>query len=240
MQPPDPPVQLELLMADNLTYHPASRYDEEVGRTIPYYDAIHRECLAFVESLPRPPRTWLDTGCGTGTLVARAMPLFPQTEFVVADPSAAMLSRARERLSSSRVEIVPPCSTSALPLNPARFDLVTAIQCHHYLDRAGRRAAISTCYDLLTPGGLFITSENIRPRSATGTGLGLRYWRRYQERAGRAPAEVAAHIARFDREYFPITIDEHLALYGEVGFQVVDLLWCSYLQAVFYAVKGDG
>ncbi len=224
-------------LPDNATPHPAIAYDAGVRRTIPYYDAIHEEVLSFIEALPERPRAWLDTGCGTGALVARALPRFPETRFVVADPSPAMLAVARQRLADPRVTVLPPCGTSDLP--PGRFDVVTAVQCHHYLDRRGRCAAVAVCFDRLRPGGIFVTSENVRPLSRTGLDLGLRYWARFQERTGKNPSEVAAQLARFDREYLPITLEEHLLLYREAGFVAVEVLWYSYLQAAFYAVKGD-
>lgn len=222
---------------DNATPHMATAYDAGVRLTIPYYDAIHEEVLSFIEALPERPRTWLDTGCGTGALVALALPRFPETRFVVADPSPAMLAVARERLSDPRVAVLPPCGTGDLP--DGSFDIVTAIQCHHYLDRRERRAAVAACFHQLRPGGVFVTSENVRPLSRTGLDLGLRYWGRFQERAGKSPSEVAAQLARFDCEYHPITLEEHLRLYREAGFVAVEILWCSYLQAAFYAVKGD-
>ena len=222
---------------DNATPHSAIAYDAGVRRTIPYYDVIHGEVLSFIEALPERPRTWLDTGCGTGALVERALPRFPDTRFVVADPSPAMLTVARERLTEPRVTVLPPCGTNDLPADC--FDVVTAIQCHHYLDRSGRQAAVGVCFDRLRPGGVFVTSENVRPLSRTGLDLGLRHWARFQERAGKSSAEVAAQLARFDREYFPITLEEHLLLYREAGFVAVEVLWYSYLQAAFYAVKGD-
>ena len=226
-------------MPDNATSHPADQYDGEVRRTIPYYDAIQDECLALVASLPRPPRGWLDTGCGTGSLVARALRAFPATEFVVADPSLAMLAEAGSRLDSTRVTFLEPCPTVALPRGLGPFDLVTAIQCHHYLDAGGRRDAVAACFDILEPGGLYLTSENIRPLSSLGLSIGRRYWAQFQERAGRTPPEIAAHLARFDREYFPLTIPEHLELLRDAGFVAVELFWASYLQAAFYAVKGE-
>ncbi len=223
--------------SDNASSHRAAAYDAEVCRTIPHYDAIHEAVLSLAEALPRAPRTWLDTGCGTGTLVARALPRFPGTRFTVADPSSAMLAIVRRRLSGERVTVLDPCGTRDLPAGS--FDVITAIQCHHYLDRDGRRFAVTACVDRLRPGGVLVTSENIRPRSGIGLDLGLRRWARFQELAGRSPDEVAVHLSRFDREYFPITIDDHLRLYREAGFGSVEVLWCSCLQAAFYAVKGD-
>ena len=49
--------------------------------------------------------------------------------------------------------------------------------------------------------------------------------------------EVDAHIQRFGVEYFPITISEHLRLLKECGFSTVEILWVSYMQAGFYAIK---
>lgn len=222
---------------DNATPHDATTYDGDVRRTIPHYDAIHEAVLSLVESVPDPPCSWLDTGCGTGTLVTRALSRFPQTLFTVADPSPAMLDTARARLSRPGVTILPPCSTADLP--PGRFDIVTAIQCHHYLDHAGRQSAVAACHDRLRPGGLYITSENVRPMSAAGLDLGLRYWGSYLQRTGRSRADVDAHLARLDSAFFPITIEEHIRLYRDAGFVGVEILWCSYLQAAFYAVRGE-
>lgn len=221
--------------SDNATPHQALVYDTDVRRTLPHYDLIHEAVLSFIEALPESPRTWLDTGCGTGTLVARALPRFPDTRFVVADPSPDMLSIARQRLPESRVTVLPPCATGNLP--HGRFDLITAIQCHHYLDQRSRQIAVAVCFGRLRPGGILITSENVRPLSRTGLDLGLRYWARFQEHAGRSPSDIADHLARLDRDYFPITLEEHVRLYREAGFTAVEVLWYSYLQAAFYAVK---
>jgi tRNA (cmo5U34)-methyltransferase len=45
------------------------------------------------------------------------------------------------------------------------------------------------------------------------------------------------HFERFDSEYFPITIEEHLKLLRACGFKTVGLFWYSYMQAGFYGIK---
>jgi len=58
---------------------------------------------------------------------------------------------------------------------------------------------------------------------------------RFQMERGKSAA--ASHIKRFGVEYFPVSIEEHLSLLRETGFKSVELLWFSYLQAGFYAIK---
>jgi len=83
---------------DNASAHPADRYDAEIRRVIPFYDAIQTETLDLVRSVVPRPSLWIDTGCGTGAFVARALALFPRTRFLLADLSTAMLTQARARL----------------------------------------------------------------------------------------------------------------------------------------------
>ena len=45
------------------------------------------------------------------------------------------------------------------------------------------------------------------------------------------------HAKRFNNEYFPISVEEHLNLLKETGFKNVNLFWLSHMQAGFYAIK---
>ncbi len=226
---------------DNASSHTSTIYDEQVRKTIPYYDAFHRETLNLVQTMGRQPGCWLDTGCGTGTLVELAMPLFPETTFLLADPSPEMLALAQRKCAAvpkSKVDIIGALGTQQI--SPEYFghaDVVTAIQCHHYLTAEERAQATQTCYHLLAPGGVYITFENIRPFTSEGIAIGKANWGHFQRADGKTAEAVEAHLQRFDVEYFPITVAEHLDLLRACGFRVVELLWYSYVQAGFYAVK---
>lgn len=229
------------MASDNATAHAAADYDAIIERSIPYHATLHLEVLRFAAVVHPSAARWLDTGCGTGTLVARALSRFPATRFWLADPSPAMLDEARAKLAGAdRITFLPPAGSAdlaaALPAD-ARFDVVTAVQSHHYLDRAGRRRAVAACRDRLAPGGLFVAFENVRPADDAGLALGKRYWAAYQMEMGKAPAEALAHVDRLGTEFFPITVEEHLALLREVGFGTTGLLWYSYLQAGVFGIR---
>jgi len=73
--------------------------------------------------------------------------------------------------------------------------------------------------------------------TANGTEIGLTNWQCFQIGRGKSAEAAESHIKRFGIEYLPITVEEHLALLREAGFRLVELLWFSYMQAGFYAVK---
>jgi tRNA (cmo5U34)-methyltransferase len=90
---------------------------------------------------------------------------------------------------------------------------------------------------LLKNKGLYITFENIRPSSKKGIENAKKYWSAFQFSKGKGTETVKDHMKRFDSEYFPITIEDHLTLLKTCGFQTVELFWYSYMQAGFYCIK---
>jgi tRNA (cmo5U34)-methyltransferase len=118
-----------------------------------------------------------------------------------------------------------------------RAQVVTAIMCHHYLEPEARRAAVRGCFEILEPGGVLVVFENVECESSRGRELGLRRWREFQLRQGRAPEAVDQHLARFGTELKPVRLSAHLALLREVGFATTEIFWRAHMQAGFYAVK---
>ena len=86
--------------AQNSTPHLPEDFDARISGVLPYYSSFHQETINFVKSLPSSPKIWMDTGCGTGSLVNKAIEEFPATKFLLLDPSEGMLNQAREKLSS--------------------------------------------------------------------------------------------------------------------------------------------
>jgi tRNA (cmo5U34)-methyltransferase len=227
-------------MPDNSTPHAASQYDAQIRNTIPYYDDFHRETIHFIKATDMHPKVWLDTGCGTGALVAQAFDIFKETTFILADPSPKMMNETRNKLQdkaeSGRIRLLEPVSTENLTLK-LKPDVITAIQSHHYLSETKRKKATRTCYGLLKNKGLYITFENVRPFSKKGIENAKKNWSDYQRSKGKDIEAVKDHMKRFDSEYFPITVEAHLKLLKACGFQTVELFWYTYMQAGFYSIK---
>ncbi|MGD0573739.1 MAG: class I SAM-dependent methyltransferase [Sedimentisphaerales bacterium] len=226
---------------DNKTPYKASEYDNNVKATIPFYEMFHSETIDLVKTIKPKAKCWLDTGCGTGILVEKAFSQFHHTFFILADPSKKMLLQARERLRSfpsERIRFIDSVGSENLWENlTEQPEVITAIMCHHYFKPGQRRNAVKVCFDSLAPGGIFITFENIYPDSEKNLEIGLRCWKEFQLSQGRSPEKVVQHLDRFNKEYFPIHIGEHIKLLRECGFSTCELFWYSQMQAGFYAIK---
>jgi len=228
--------------ADNTTPHKASAYDQSVRQTIPFYETIHSEAIDLVRRAKPDVACWLDTGCGTGYLAELALPLFPRTQFILADPSTAMVQEAKKRFREepeSRLRFLPAVGSESLVfhIECESPQVVTAILCHHYLQAEQRREALRSCYQVLEDDGLLVTFEIIAPCTEIGTQIALERWGCFQTEQGRSPATVENHLKRFNTKYFPITVSEHLELLRAVGFRAVELFWLSQVHAGFYAIK---
>jgi tRNA (cmo5U34)-methyltransferase len=226
---------------DNSTPYQSEQYDTHVVDTLPYYDSYHQETINLIKALPFKPELWLDTGCGTGSLVQNALLEFSDTEFLLLDPSEAMIKQAKLKLTeknSERLRFLKPSPTQDFSQElDKKPDIITAIQCHHYLSPGDRLKAVEVCYNLLKEEGAFVTFENIRPLTDNGIEIGKKYWKNFQLDRGKDIEEIEQHLDRFDVEYFPITIEDHLSILRNAGFKTVELLWYSYLQAGFYCIK---
>lgn len=228
-------------MSNNPTPYDAAKYEEGIRRTVPFNDAFYSETIDLVRYIKPSVNVWLDTGCGIGTMVARAFKSFPTTRFLLADPSCEMLEKAKEVLKNipaDHLEVVGAVGSEALTdVVSVQPQVITSILAHHYLSREGRSVATRNCYELLENGGVYVTFENICPLTEDGKDIGLGRWKAYQQMQGKTENEASEHIARFNASYFPITIDEHLRLFKTTGFEMAELFWFSNMQAGLYAVK---
>ena len=221
---------------DNCSAFSAAEFDRNIRRVIPYYDLIGEQVISLLETyFADKPFSMLDTGCGTGSLALMCTERFELSQLVLCDPSEKMLNAAKCRLEGHNCEF--HCVGSENLSFEERFDVITAIQSHHYFDRAVREKALQRCFSALRPGGLFICFENTAPFSETGKDIMLSRLEDFELKAGRTPEEVRHHSERYGTEFFPITVDEHLKLLEKTGFGVCELLWHSYMQSGFYAIK---
>lgn len=220
---------------DNTTPMSAKNYDSQISLTIPYYEEFHKQTFSVVKNMYFKKIDWLDLGCGTGVLANKAFKLFHNVKFTMVDPSEKMLETAKKNNASSQAMYV--CAGSDNINFIDEFDVITAIQSHHYMHKDERKKASENVYRALHKGGIYITFENVIPETEEIRNLELQRWGTYQKEHGKSDDEVRKHIARCGVNYFPITIKQHIELLEETGFRNIHVFWYSYMQAGIYAMK---
>ena len=222
-------------MKDNKSAYNSSVYDENIVSTLPYYREYHYQIIDLVKAMGMRNIDWLDTGCGTGTLANRVFACRDDVRFTLCDPSEQMLDIARKKLQGRDVRVF---NIPSQKMNfDYEFDVVTAVQSHHYLKSDERKIAVENCFRALKDNGVFITFENVRMTTEASDKIALKRWENFLSDHLKDPEVVKMHIDRRGVEVFPITIEEHIKMLREAGFRSVDVLWTSYLQAGFWATK---
>ncbi len=220
---------------DNSSAHNSDAYDGRIRSVLPYYEEYHGQIIDLVNAAKPGPVSWLDTGCGTGTLAARVLESRDDVKFTLCDPSDGMLKIAEKKLEGKNVKF-EKLSSGELQYD-SEFDVVTAVQCHHYLQMQEREKAVRNCRRALKEGGIFIAFENIRMTTGKSEEISLKRWKDYLEKHGNTPGEIDNQIKRRGSEVLPITIREHMELLEKCAFSSVNILWASYLQAGLWAIK---
>lgn len=224
-------------MRDNKSSYNSFEYDDKINTTLPYYEEFHRQVIDVICAMDFHKIKWLDTGCGTGKTARKALEELGgvDIDFTLCDISNEMLSIARDILGDNGITY-RNISSQELDYSE-QFDVVTAIQCHHYLSGTERKMAVEKCYNALKENGIFIAFENIRLESDHADVIAVKRWENYMISNGKTEQEVLDHTRRRGKVVLPITVAEHLDLLKNSGFQCVELLWFSYMQAGFLAIK---
>lgn len=223
----------------NSTPFCANAYNEWIRQLIPYYEQIQQEVIDFI-SIAKPHITnWIDSGCGSGHSIRNAIAKFAETNFFLCDPAKDMLTAAKQTLQdiqSSRISFHQH-TTQDIPSSFPPMDIATAILTHHFCTPAERIKATKNVFDILSPGWVYVTVEMIKPHSPEWIDLSLKKRGKRELDNWRSEEDITNHLARYDTKYFPITIQQHISLLQETGFQVYDIFWLSNVQAWFYAIK---
>ncbi|MCM1315056.1 MAG: methyltransferase domain-containing protein [Alistipes senegalensis] len=226
---------------DNKSAFNVSQYDDNVRKVIPFYDEIYNQIFDIIHThyakgeKYKMPFSILDTGCGSGTFAVRACEELNISEMVLCDPSEKMLSDAQNKLKDKNC--IFRCIGSENLDYTEKFDVIVAIQSHHYFSREMRERAVMNCFKALKSGGIFIYTENTAPFSETGKNIVLKRVEEFSVNAGRSREDAMAHSARYNVEYFPLNVSEHLDLLRKTGFETSEIFWHSYMQSGFYAIK---
>ena len=209
-----------------------ANFDGGIAKTIPRYNEILSDAVDYVLSCGTP-MDWLDAGGGTGNLVKLAAERSPYSGFTIMDVSEEMLSIAEGKLGKECKYVLGDVREP--PFGKMTFDAITCIQCLHYLGEEGRRKALSAFHEMLGPNGVLVYTEHVAPNTPHGYESMRAVFNDFLIENGRTPEAAEKYLNRYNTEYFPLTVEQHLSLLRELGYTDVEMFWYSYGQAGFAA-----
>lgn len=181
----------------------------------------------------------LDIGCGAGNATLSLLQKIKHLDCDLLDLSAAMLARARQRVSAvttGTVRVFQEDFRSAqLPRN--HYDVIyAATVLHHLREESEWEKAFATIYDLLAPGGSVWITDFIAHESDDVQGV---MWARYSDYLARTAGEQARDrlFQEIEVEDSPRPLTYQLELLRRVGFRRIDVLHKNSCFATFGAVK---
>ncbi len=224
------------------------RFDADVARfsnletgqtsTVDAALAMRLACDAAARTTPRATAL-LDIGCGAGNYSLSLLQRLPALDVTLLDLSAAMLDRARERVSSATSGQVTTLQADIreAEFSSASFDLIVAsASLHHLRADTEYQAVFQKCFAALRPGGSFWIVDLVTHEIPAVQNL---LWERYGEylsalKGDQSRDEIFAYI---EREDTPRPVSSQLAWLRAAGFSAVDVLHKNTCFATFGAVK---
>ena len=227
-------------VASHLNVSPGD-YDVKIRALIPLYDELIPEAAAALRLAPRPVRTIVDLGVGTGALALACLNVAlrlhsGQARIWGIDADDSMMAIARRRLGrhASRVEFVHGSFTdTALPRCDA---IVASYALHHIRSTRAKQVFYKKCFQALRPGGVLVNGDCMPASTRGGFARDLEVWFTHLGKSfgGRAGGRKIYESWADEDVYVPLA--DEITMLERAGF-AVDVTWRKSPFAVVAAVK---
>ena len=195
-------------------------YDDRAQRQIPGYASLARLAVALLASSPTaaiPGAEVLVVGCGTGAELSEARAQRPDWRLSAVDPSAAMISAARQRLGVD-AEAVQWWEGPAEELGgEARFaGAIAVLVLQEVADDGSKLRLLTALARLLAPGAPLVLVDLMSTSLPSLEGQLASAWVGFQRASGlQAPAE---QLAPLTQGLHPVGMARLTSLVNAAGF----------------------
>ena len=223
-------------------------FDQGIRLLLPHYDEMLE---AIAQSLPNSATQVLELGCGTGELSLKVLDQRSSVELVAVDYSPRMLTAAQakiqaagfaEQLTWIEADFGNWAAGNEEVWPESPFDACVSSLAIHHLSDPMKLQLFQQIYKCLKPGGCFWNADPILPESPALAEIYQRVREAWTAQQGTTLAEVKAKTAlgtaygHSSHDHLA-TLETHLALLRQAGFQHVEVPWKYYGLAVFGGFK---
>ncbi|MBU0707125.1 class I SAM-dependent methyltransferase [Patescibacteria group bacterium] len=227
------------LRADNLNYNNYANevYDDDVRRSIPGYDELHKSIVKVVSkfSQKHKVRNILDLGVGTGFTSKKILKIIPTASLTAVDFSKQMMSGAKKRLSKYHVRYILG-DFSKLNFYTDYEIVLSVIAIHHQNDSAKKRLFKKISNSLKT-NGIFIFGDLVTYRDKKKAAIN--YSRHYHHLVKNARNDQALEEWAYHNKFLNLLapIEDQLVWLKKAGFSSIQVKYEHFNTALIIATK---
>lgn len=204
----------------------------------PTYVPCHGELFGLAGALiPHPPEatfSLLDLGSGSGVFVRQLAQNFTNAQFIMLDPSEALLRQAMQRLGPNVGRADAMVLDWASEDLPGRHDVVSAVLSTHELDAEQKRDLYEAAFGVLGRAGMFLLVARVRAGTPSVDQAYRSAWQQQVLAQGGDPQRVTQHLADLKQENLGTVADE-LAAISAAAFVEVN---CWYQNLSYALITG--
>lgn len=213
----------------------AADYDRLRRQLVPNFDDFYGTALERIPYMQDATFRVLDLGAGTGLLTAMIGVAFPNARLTLADISAGMLARARERFVDRDDVDFLTLDLEREPLT-GRYDVAVSALALHHVTPANLVGVFRRVYDVLASGGIFINADQTLGTSAANEQIYQQAWEAAVRKQGATVADIHAANERMKADQ-TASLEDQLRWLREAGFADVDCWYKRYRFAVYSGRK---
>ncbi|TWB28501.1 methyltransferase family protein [Nitrospirillum bahiense] len=201
---------------------------------IPCFDAFYGAALTLIDdwSAPTRPRV-LDLGANGGLFASLVRTRLPHAHLHLVEETPQAMEQSRRRFAGdARVSFALAELEEAELGGP--WDLVISSLAIHHLDHSAKRDLYGRVNQVLAPGGLFISAEQVLGPTAEVESQYDRLWQSEASDLGVPAVELSRARDRLRQDHCA-TLGEQLMWMAEAGLRDVDCAFKSWRFAVMSA-----
>jgi len=205
----------------------AEVFDDMLERSVPLYRQCQDLTVNWCKSLATPDRCIYDLGCSTGSLLrllAESITI-PRVPLIGVDNSAAMLSKAREKLNNfpNSVDFIEANLNASFSFNDSCAIVMNYTL--QFIPVENRASLLKKIYESLMPGGGFILNEKVLSENEVLSETFVEMHHDFKKGRGYSKMEISKKRDALENVLVPLKLSKTMTLVHEAGFAAVDIFF---------------
>jgi tRNA (cmo5U34)-methyltransferase len=203
-------------------------FDNMLERSIPDYLNMRSLVNSLTLKYLQNGSSVLDLGCSTGGAIKDVIDLVPQeTEFIGVEISEPMREQANKNLQkfvdTKQVKIINCDLREDFPIS--NNSVVLSVLTIQFIPIEHRQRIISSIYENLVSGGVFIFVEKILGNDSIGNSMLEDLYYKLKGENGYTEEQIRAKRKSLEGVLVPVTSDWNIEMMSKAGFSNIQQFW---------------